>query len=96
MKRTASDIIEIGQKLIEVKERLAHGQFGGWLESEFGWDQRTAQNFMRVGGQFKNENFSHLDFAPSALYALAAPSTPEPTRQEAIEWDRHDKAPVHQ
>jgi len=33
---------------------------------------------------FKYENFSHLSIAPSALYLLAAPSTPLSARQEAI------------
>lgn len=84
MKRAASDIIEIGQKLIDVKERLGHGYFGGWLASEFDWTPRTAQQFMLVADTFKNENFSHLNVAPSALYLLAAPSTPEAARIEAI------------
>lgn len=83
MKRAASDIIEIGQKLIEVKERLEHGQFSPWLEAEFGWKHTTAWNFMQVADKFSK--FESLDgFAPSALYLLAAPSTPESARQEAI------------
>lgn len=53
MKRTAQDIVEIGQRLIEVKERLGHGQFGKWLKAEFGWGTTTAWKFMRVGEQFK-------------------------------------------
>lgn len=84
MKRAATDIIEIGQKLIEVKARLGHGYFGGWLRSEFDWHQNTAGNFMRVAEKFTN--FVNLDgIAPSALYLLAAPSTPDSARQEAIE-----------
>ncbi len=83
MKRAASDIIEIGQKLIEVKERLGHGNFGPWLKAEFDWHQNTAGNFMRVAEKFTN--FVNLDgIAPSALYLLAAPSTPESARIEAI------------
>lgn len=83
VKRTAQDIIDIGAMLIEVKERLPHGMFGGWLDSEFGWTQMTAINFMRVSAKFKN--FLNLDeIAPSALYLLAAPSTPDEAREEAI------------
>lgn len=81
MKRTASDIIEIGKKLIDVKVRLGHGHFGGWLESEFDWSWDTANNFMRVADKFRN--FQNLEsFAPSALYLLAKN---DEARAEAIE-----------
>lgn len=83
MKRAASDIIEIGQKLIDVKARLGHGNFRPWLKMEFDWSQDTAQNFMNVAAKFGN--FPNLDgMAPSALYLLAAPSTPESARIEAV------------
>lgn len=85
MKRAASDIIEIGQKLIEVKARLGHGHFYGWLGSEFDWTPMTASRFMNVADKFKSNNLLDLNFAPSALYLLAAPSTPESIRVEAIE-----------
>lgn len=84
MKRTAQDIIEIGEKLIEVKARLPHGAFGGWLESEFEWTSETARRFMNVADKFKNNKLLNLDVAPSALYLLAAPSTPDDARAEAI------------
>jgi hypothetical protein len=84
MKRAAQDIFEVGQKLISVKSRLKHGQFGEWLYAEFAWTERTAQQFMNVARQFKNENFSDLQFAPSALYILSAPSIPEAARAEAL------------
>ena len=83
MKRAASDIIEIGQKLIEVKAKLGHGYFGRWLKVEFDWHWNTANNFMRVAEKFTN--FVNLEnVAPSALYLLAMPSTPESARIEAI------------
>lgn len=84
MRRTAQDIFEIGQKLVEIKAKLGHGRFGTWLAVEFDWTERTAQQFMNVARQFKAENFSDLQLAPSALYLLAAPSTPPKVRQEAI------------
>ncbi len=85
MKRAAQDIIDIGQKLIEVKARLGHGHFGGWLEAEFAWSNDTAKRFMSVARQFETRNLHDLNIAPSALYLLAAPSTPEPARIEALE-----------
>jgi len=83
MKRAASDIIDIGQKLIEVKARLGHGAFIPWLLSEFDWSVHTARNFMRVAETFGEKDKISL-FAPSALYLLAAPSAPEEARAEAI------------
>ncbi len=85
MKRTAQGIIEIGQRLIGVKNQLGHGRFGDWLDAEFDWTERTAQQFINVARRFKSENFSDLQLAPSALYLLAAPSTPEAAREEALE-----------
>lgn len=85
MKRAASDIIDIGQKLIEVKARLGHGYFGGWLEVEFTWTPQLARQFMNVAEQFSGvENETLFRFGSSALRLLAAPSTPEDVRAEAI------------
>lgn len=85
MKRTVESIFEIGQRLIVVKERLGHGHFGSWLETEFEWSQDTASNFINVAKKFgKFPNFSEFDMAASALYMLAAPSTPDAARIEAL------------
>jgi hypothetical protein len=48
LKRSAQDIWEIGQKLVEVREQLNHGQFEAWIKAEFGWSRRTAYNFISV------------------------------------------------
>lgn len=85
MKRAATDIIEIGQKLIEVKARLGHGNFGGWLASEFQWTPQLARQFMNVAETFcETENETLFRFGSSALRLLAAPSTPEAARLEAL------------
>jgi len=85
MRRSAEDIIGIGRKLAEVKERLEHGQFLDWLTAEFGWHRSTANRFMQVAEAFSDFEMSQIaTFAPSALYLLAAPSTPETVRAEAL------------
>ncbi|NJM90267.1 MAG: DUF3102 domain-containing protein [Hydrococcus sp. RU_2_2] len=84
VRRSAQDIFEIGQKLIQVKEKLGHGNFRNWLIAEFDWNERTAQNFMNVARQFKSETVAHLPLAATALYILSAPSTPAEIREEAI------------
>ncbi len=85
IQRTAQDIFDIGQKLVEVKASLGHGHFRSWLKAEFEWSVSTATRFMQVAEQFKYTNLIHLSIAASALYELAAPSTPEAARLEAIE-----------
>lgn len=83
VRRSAQDIIDIGNKLIDVKARLGHGNFGGWLESEFSWSEGTARRFINVALNMRQ--IDHGDrFEMKALYLLAAPSTPEAARIEAI------------
>lgn len=77
MRRTASDIVEVGQKLIEVKDRLPHGEFGSWLAAEFEWTERTARRFMSVATAFKADTVSDLNADARTLYLLAAASTPD-------------------
>jgi hypothetical protein len=54
-KPTAQDVVEIGEKLIEVKEALGHGYFEEWLRAEFSWTSRTARRFMSVAETFKSQ-----------------------------------------
>lgn len=84
IRQTAQDIFKVGQKLAEVKQQLKHGQFRNWLKTEFNWSVSSATKFMQVSEQFKNVNFTHFNFATSALYVLAAPSTPEAAREHAL------------
>lgn len=83
-RQSVENVLAIGRNLLKVKERLVHGQWLNWLEAEFDWTDRTALNFMNVAQQFKSENISDLNIAASALYMLAAPSTPSEAREEAI------------
>lgn len=85
IRQTAQDIFHVGQKLAEVKQQLKHGEFRNWLNTEFNWSISSATKFMQVSEQFKNVNFTHLNFATSALYVLAAPSAPENARQHALQ-----------
>jgi hypothetical protein len=76
--------VQIGQYLTEVKEKLGHGNFLQWIEKAFGWKERSAEAFMQVYRQFKSANFANLRIDISSLYLIAAPSTPEPVRQQVI------------
>ena len=85
MARTAQDIIEIGRDLIAVKERVGHGGFIRWIEAEFGMTDRSARSFMQVADRFASKSETVSDLTPTILYALAAPSTPEPVVDEVVE-----------
>lgn len=83
-RQSIENILRIGQNLLQVKERLPHGQWLTWLEAEFGWTVRTARNYMQAAEEFKWETVSDLNIAAKALYLLASPSTPDEARDEAI------------
>ena len=85
MRRTAQDIVEIGQRLVSIKEKLGHGYFLEWLVTEFDGHRDTANKFMQVAKEFGNLEMSKIStFEISALYKLATPSTPQAARDEAI------------
>jgi diguanylate cyclase (GGDEF)-like protein len=84
LRRCAQDILEIGDNLGKIKEKLGHGQFRSWLKTEFDWSVSTANKFMHVSQRFKVEELKEVEIAPSALYVLAAPSTPEKVRHQAL------------
>lgn len=83
-RHSIENILRIGHSLIQVKERLPHGQWLDWLAIEFQWTERTARNYMQTAEEFKWEKISDLDIAASALYLLASPSTPDEAREEAL------------
>jgi Protein of unknown function (DUF3102) len=76
--------IAIGVELIKAKEILGHGDFGKWLEAQFGWTDRTARNFMMAAACFaaKSETVSVLPV--KTIYQLAAPTFPISLREQAI------------
>lgn len=86
LRRAAQDIVIIGQRLAEVQAKLPHGQWTPWLETEFDMTYRTAVNFIRVADRFSGKSEMISDLTPTALYALAAPSTPE---DAIIEVEQH-------
>jgi Protein of unknown function (DUF3102) len=85
-KQVVSDVIEIGRLLVESKKLAGHGNWLSWLEKEFGWTDKTAENFMNVArfSAGKIETVSNLNLPMRGLYLLAAPSTPETATQEVI------------
>lgn len=82
--RIKIDYIATGHDLIEMKERLGHGQFGAWLEAKFGLSDRTAERYMAVA-RFDAANSDIVsELLPATMHMLAAPSLPEQVRAACI------------
>jgi hypothetical protein len=84
IKRTVANAsIRAGHNLIIVKDELDHGPFTAWLKSELCLSPRTAERYMSAARLVaKYDTVSRLK--PSALYALAAPSTPKSVQTAVI------------
>ncbi len=89
LKRSTLDIYYIGLNLLEAQNITEHGEFLPWLRREFGMGKTSAYEFIHVASAFESKlpiigNLLNA-IIPTALYKLAAPSTPEAARAEAIE-----------
>lgn len=77
--RTAKEIAaEIGEELIKVKQKLAHGEFMPWVEANCIFGQRTAEDYRKVARakSQNSENFKRCTSIADVL-ALGKPK-PEP------------------
>ncbi len=84
IRRTAEDIIAVGQDLITVKAQLGHGRFLEWIDREFGMTDRTARKYMQVTAWAEGKSESVSDLPVSTLYLLAAPSAPPEVADDVI------------
>ena len=84
--QTAQNIIQIGYKLIEAKEKLQYGEWGVWLENKVEFSQRTANQFMRIAKEFgsNSQAISNLEITKVGLLL----DVPTEKREEFIE--KHD------
>lgn len=93
---TATGIVQIGQYLSEVKERIGHGRFLQWIGDRFEWKQAQAYRFIQVYENVKITNLINLDIDVSALYLIAAPKTPEPVRNAILTRAGNGESITHQ
>jgi hypothetical protein len=91
MKRSAEDIIGIGQDLIDAKHDVGHGRFKGWLKAEFDMTYDTAINFMQVARKFgQRDEIKNgiIPFLPATiLYEIAGPKMPEQIVEGVLSGD---------
>ena len=84
-------IIEIGFELIAAKKQVGHGGWIDWLQKEFAWSVRTAQNFMGIAERFgKTKSISFL--STTTLIKILA--LPEGDEQAFIEVQAQAGNPV--
>jgi Protein of unknown function (DUF3102) len=96
-RRAREDMLAVGRRLIEVKEFLPYGQFLDWLEAEFELGDRMARRQMDVSRAFADpELWTRVSkLSDGAIYALAAPSTPDAVRWEVARMiDETGKVPT--
>jgi FtsZ-binding cell division protein ZapB len=86
-KRVVEDVIEIGRRLTECRGILKEdNRWRAWLEQELKLSPQTAGRLIQVHELSQTRsNLEHLDLPVSALYLLAAPSTPKEARDEIFE-----------
>lgn len=84
--------VEIGERLLEAKEMVPHGEWAAYLQNEVEFSQSTAQNFMKLAKEYgtggkslfensKSQTFGNLSYS-QALRLLALP---EDAREEFVE-----------
>ena len=73
-KRQAGEaILEIGNRLIEAKEQLQHGEWMDWLENSIDFSDATAHRFMRLAREYSNPSLVTDLGTSKALVLLALP-----------------------
>ena len=82
-------IWHVGEQLAEAhgifRYRRDEGGFGGWVEARLRLARSTAYDLLHVHERFGDDVSERLDtFAPSVLYLLAAPSTPDAACEEVF------------
>src|SRR5438874_643969 len=69
--RITSDIVEVGDALMQAKEAVGHDRFGTWLEAEFGMHQRTARRYMLAARWARGKSDTVTLLEPAAVYVLS-------------------------
>src|ERR1700722_1744343 len=93
-RRLLIEVVAAGKLLLEVKAALPHGAFGKWLEAEFGWTERTAQNYMRAAETYGSNTKCVSDLPLNTIYQLQAPTVPESVRADVFSMAERGERPT--
>lgn len=87
-KQTSEGIVEMARVAGEVRDGYGHGEMLQWLDREFRISASTANRLLRIHtnllSSFNLTPCAIEQIAPSALYLLAAESTPAELRVEIV------------
>ena len=81
----ALSILEIGDRLIKVKEAMPHGMFLSWVENTIDLSQRSANNYMRASRTFDTMEKRKAISNFTATKVLMLAELPDSTRDDFIE-----------
>ncbi|MCL6285995.1 DUF3102 domain-containing protein [Ruegeria sp. 2012CJ41-6] len=87
--RTAKEIAaEIGEELIKVKQKLAHGEFMPWVKAECAFSERSAQDYMKIAKAKTQRaaDFNRCDSIREVL-AMGKPKAEPQTQRRAATLD---------
>jgi len=85
LRKATAGIIETGERLKIIKDRLPHGRFTPWIAAEFGMSDRAARLYMGAAEWAAGKTETVAVLQPTTVYALAAPSTPDTVKVGVLE-----------
>ncbi len=96
---TIKHAIRCGELLLEMKQRVGHGNWLAWVGEHFEASERTARNYMEIAKSAAVADLSDDTTMRSALRALASRSqckdaTPEPKNGQASKMPANGRVPV--
>lgn len=98
-KRTAEGLIECARVAAEVRAKYGYTKYIQWLSDNWGLKARMGHNLLAVNKNLLMANFAveaqWKNFAVSALYLMASPSTPEEAVDEAVELANSGQIVTH-
>lgn len=98
LRNSAENVIEVGNRLIEAKKLVEHGQWQKWLENNFQLKKQSAQNFMniakRFGKEFKKEDKKQSIGNLNSTQMIALLALPKGQEEEFIKQKTTDGTPV--
>jgi hypothetical protein len=89
LKSGLSHALAAGQLLLEVKSRVGHGGWLGWLKANFGFSERTAQTYMRVARRWpeleaKAQRVADLSYRDAVALLSATAADAEVPAEDAV------------
>ena len=91
--RIQTSIVDVGNDLLVMKEKLGHGRFGQWIDAEFVNSVRYAEDCMnaaRCAAKYAITTY----MPPTILVALASPSADPDVVKEVLDDVKAGKGPT--